>query len=148
MHAKSRETKPELNEASGDGGMQPVCECCGYELERKKVGLNVDIMDLGFLGSGFPLFYNYIKYCCLMLFSLFVIQGIPNLVYNLKGDFCNKTELQVYEAYEENKHHSVHDFIIPCPDSAYNRMSIANVIDKMDHKTNYDFHYSIAAILA
>lgn len=59
-----------------------MCECCGYEISRKKIGLNVDVMDLGFLGSGFPLFYNYIKYCCLMLFSLLMIQGVPNLIIN------------------------------------------------------------------
>ena len=107
----------------------------------------MNVMDLGFLGSGFPLFYNYIKYCCLMLASLFIIEGIPNLVRNLNGSFCDKTDLEVYESYEANKEHPVNEFIIPCPDGILNRMSIANIIDEMDHKTDYSFHYSIAAIL-
>lgn len=54
----------------------------------------------------------------------------------------------MFEAHEENKHNPVSGFIVPCPDSWLNRLSFANIIDDMAHKTNYDFHYSIGAILA
>ncbi|KAL4444843.1 hypothetical protein ABPG74_016051 [Tetrahymena malaccensis] len=155
LHAQSRETKPELDSEEvispdgqqGEKKMQEVCECCGYELKRKEIGLNVDTMELGFMGAGFPLYFNYIKYCCLMLFFLFCIQGIPNLVYNIQGEFCHTDPIEVFAAIEENHDHHQAYFLIPCPDTNLNKISMANVLDKMYRETNYDFHFSIAAVI-
>ena len=44
--------------------------------------------DLHFLGSGFPLFYNYILFCILILFVLFVSSSGYNLYTNFLGDYC------------------------------------------------------------
>ncbi len=65
--------------------------------ERSAISLNVDLLKLGFLGSGFPLFYNYLKNCILMLTSLFLFQGIPNILINSKGKYCESTELEAFE---------------------------------------------------
>lgn len=34
---------------------------------------------LSFLGSGYPLFYNYIKYSILLLLTLACFESLPNL---------------------------------------------------------------------
>lgn len=50
-------------------------------------------MDLKFLGSGFPMFYNFIRYCIYMLLSLFLFEGAPNIVTNFMGTFCTSTNM-------------------------------------------------------
>jgi hypothetical protein len=65
--------------------------------------MSISINELGFLGSGYPLFYNYLKYCVIMLISFFIIQGIPNIIFNSIGSFCHSTLLEVYEEEEEFK---------------------------------------------
>ena len=56
--------------------------------------LKSDIMDYKFLGSGFPMFYNFIKYCILLLLSLFIIEAAPGVVTNFNGTFCTSTEIE------------------------------------------------------
>ena len=70
------------------GGTGETCACCGYEVDREEIPLFADVMELGFLGSGFPLFYNFIIYCILLLFELLTINGGYNLVTNLMGEYC------------------------------------------------------------
>ncbi|KAL4476129.1 hypothetical protein ABPG74_009862 [Tetrahymena malaccensis] len=144
-HAKSRETKPERPKIS-DNDFEEVCECCGYELNRQPIGLFVPSIQLGFLGSGFPLFYNYIQYCIIMLTCLLAIQGIPNLIYNYKGNFCDKTLLEAYEAAEENKEHPEEGFLLPCPESLTNRISLANVLNQ-EEGIRSNMHFSTAAVI-
>lgn len=46
-------------------------------------------LDLAELGAGFPLFYEYIFFCGVLLTLLFLIVGIYGLVVNKKGFLCN-----------------------------------------------------------
>lgn len=45
-------------------------------------------MELGFLGSGYPLFYNFIIYCIFILFVDLTIKGGFNLVTNIMSGYC------------------------------------------------------------
>lgn len=51
-------------------------------------------LELAFLGSGYPLFYNYVKYSIILLVTLALIESIPNIYIYTQGDFCNKTEVE------------------------------------------------------
>ena len=84
---------------------------------------------LGFLGSGFPLFYNYLKFCVIMLFSLFLIHGIPNIVYNYQGNYCVSTYEEYHHAVEEDKKHPSSDFISPCVYNTIVIFSMANLLN-------------------
>jgi len=46
--------------------------------------------ELKFLGSGFPLFYNFLKYCMFILLVLLLSNGVYNLYTNYNGDFCTE----------------------------------------------------------
>ena len=46
--------------------------------------------ELRFLGSGFPLFYNFLKYCMLIRVVLLASNGGYNLYTNYKGTFCTE----------------------------------------------------------
>ena len=47
-----------------------------------------DIVDLGFLGTGYPLYFNFVKQCIFMLLIMFVTSSDYNLFSNLQGDDC------------------------------------------------------------
>ena len=48
-----------------------------------------DRIKLDFLGSGFPLFYNFIKWCFIILVTFLIMSGSYNIYTNLKGNYCN-----------------------------------------------------------
>lgn len=89
QHAKSRAT------AVPDPHSKNFCVCCGYVIDRTPLKFTVDTQSLNFLGSGYPLFYNFIIYCIFILFALFMISGGYSLLTNYLGNFCiaDETEL-------------------------------------------------------
>lgn len=40
------------------------------EITKVQIPYGEDVKELSYLGSGFPLFYNYLKFCILMLAAL------------------------------------------------------------------------------
>ena len=52
---------------------------------------------MNFLGSGFPLFYNFILYCTFILFLLLMFTGGYSLVTNYLGKFCDHDEADQYK---------------------------------------------------
>jgi len=50
--------------------------------------INCNTNDLSFLGSGYPLFFDYIRYCIYILVIIFVISGVFNLVTNTMASDC------------------------------------------------------------
>ncbi len=44
--------------------------------------------DLGFLGSGYPLYLEFIKQCSIILAVLFAVSGIYGIITNINGDYC------------------------------------------------------------
>ncbi|EGR32359.1 protein kinase domain protein [Ichthyophthirius multifiliis] len=131
IHAQSRETKPELKSDL----IQDICQCCGYEIQRQAIGLNVDLIELGFLGSGFPLFYNYLKNCIAMLTVLFLIQGIPSIIQNVKGNFCRYTSLEAFEHAHHQKKHPKENYKELCVFNSIVKYSIANIIDEPNNSS-------------
>lgn len=66
-----------------------VCPCCGFStVKGQDLNLLCNTNDLQFLGSGFPLFFNYIRYCILLLSIEFAIKGAYNLYTNWLGSYC------------------------------------------------------------
>ena len=64
------------------------CECCGNTFESEQIPLCNKNEDFGFLGSAFPMYFKFIKYCVVSLTLMFVISGIYQLVTNIQGDSC------------------------------------------------------------
>ena len=42
----------------------------------KEISLLCDLKDLAFMGSGYPLYFRFIKSCILTLLIIFIVQGI------------------------------------------------------------------------
>jgi hypothetical protein len=73
-HALSRRVS---TERYVEGEEYHYCPCCGYQIERDDIEYNCDPIKMGYLyfivhmnlsGSGFPLFYSFIKFCIFILF--------------------------------------------------------------------------------
>jgi len=47
------------------------------------------------------MFYTYIKWCIAILFNLFIFEGLPLLIFNLHGNYCNKTFDELAKIAEE-----------------------------------------------
>jgi hypothetical protein len=75
-------------ERTGYAHEKKVCRCCAYEIYRDEIPLNASIEDLGFLGPGYSLFFNFAKYCIYILFVFMVVVGIPFMVMNSNGIHC------------------------------------------------------------
>jgi len=88
--------------------IDPCCPCCGFQIEKEELGLLCDPRDFKFLGSGFPLLYNWVKYCILILTVQFTFKGAFNLYTNLTGDYCS--QLKVTESGRQTLEPN-------CPDS-------------------------------
>ena len=52
-----------------------------------------DYMDLSFMGSGFPLFYNFLKWCFIILLVFCLSNGVYTLYSNYNGAFCNHPDI-------------------------------------------------------
>lgn len=65
-----------------------VCECCGLPTENDLLDLCCDKVDLGFLGPGFPLYYEFIHFCVYALLGIFFIQGLYTIITNNRKNDC------------------------------------------------------------
>jgi hypothetical protein len=65
-----------------------VCECCGLPTENDLLELCCDKVDLGFLGPGFPLYYEFIHFCVYALLGVFLIHGVYSIITNNKENDC------------------------------------------------------------
>jgi hypothetical protein len=50
--------------------------------------MSVETEELGFLGSGYPLFFDFMKFSFAIIFLIFVTSGLYNMSSNLLGDNC------------------------------------------------------------
>lgn len=51
-------------------------------MDKTQLKLNCSITELAFLGSGYPLFFLFIKFCLLILIVWFLISGLFNILTN------------------------------------------------------------------
>ena len=62
-----------------------ICPCCSYRIEREPIGICDSEINLDFLGAGYPLFYNWMRYCIYILAIFFLSSGVFNLFSNFYG---------------------------------------------------------------
>lgn len=54
----------------------PFPICCGRE-------------EMAVLGSGYPLYFEFLEYCCIFMFLAFCISGFYNVYTNVQGSDCS-----------------------------------------------------------
>ncbi|CAK64341.1 unnamed protein product (macronuclear) [Paramecium tetraurelia] len=123
-HAQSRRTALEKKKDFNKTTNVETCPCCGFEVERDEIPYCSNPMALSFLGSGFTLFYNYLKYCIIILFITLVTKQIYNLYTSYEGSYCSHVKKEKIEG---------HVVELPnCSESLFLRLSLANKLDNRE----------------
>ncbi|KAL4485796.1 hypothetical protein ABPG72_012336 [Tetrahymena utriculariae] len=126
-HAMSRATARPTKEP------KELCRCCGYVVERKQLPFSIDPQQLNFLGSGYPLFYNFIIYCIFMLFTLFMISGGYNLFTNYLGNYCIADEQELDSTFKKRMEvlgYQLEEEETICHKNIFHTFSLANKKDR------------------
>ena len=53
---------------------------------------------LEFLGTGYPMYFNFFKFCGILLITLFLCEGLTAMLTNQKGGFCYEDLLSYRES--------------------------------------------------
>ena len=61
------------------------------------------VEDLDFLGAGYPLFYNFMIFCNIILGILMIGESIPDIVWYYQGDFCTLSAQELNYKIKEMK---------------------------------------------
>lgn len=67
-----------------------VCPCCGHQIENTPLDINCDNTELGFLGAGIPLFFEFTKFCMTISLIISIVSSIYGFTKNVAGDGCDK----------------------------------------------------------
>ncbi|EAS04833.2 kinase domain protein (macronuclear) [Tetrahymena thermophila SB210] len=68
-----------------------LCVCCARQINKQKINLLCNLRDLSFLGSGYPLYFSFLKYCEVFLCLILLTSGGYNMLTNaIYGQDCKE----------------------------------------------------------
>ncbi len=74
---------------------QVLCPCCSREVYRTELPVCTQIKKFGFLGSGYPLYFDFLQQCILILLILFATTADYNIFTNYYyGTDCTTSSKQ------------------------------------------------------
>jgi len=65
-----------------------LCVCCGLPVEGELIPINAGLEKLYHLGSGFALYFRFIKFSVALLVLIFLSSGLYNLISNVVQGDC------------------------------------------------------------
>jgi hypothetical protein len=68
--------------------LSETCLCCGFKVDRKLVGLGCSVESLSFLGSGYPLYFTFIKSVIVVLSLQMIAVGQYSIISNFLSNEC------------------------------------------------------------
>lgn len=77
---RNRRSAKKILNISELNGKVPVCGCCG-RFPRNFLGLNFDVVEIGFLGQGYSLYFTFQKLCIIMLALFYLLSITSKQVY-------------------------------------------------------------------
>ncbi|EAR99642.2 transmembrane protein, putative (macronuclear) [Tetrahymena thermophila SB210] len=87
-HAQARRVAQNKKLTINDSIKDNFCPCCGNQIENELLPIGVNREKLGFLGSGVPLYFEWMIFITILTFILGVLQ-IYSLVMNIQGNGCD-----------------------------------------------------------
>ncbi|CAD8181933.1 unnamed protein product [Paramecium octaurelia] len=85
-----------------NGKNSDYCQCCGLCINKMPLPLNIEIINLAFLGQGVPLFFNLMILVILLHFVLFFIFTVPNVSQNYVANNCLLDTNYAYKFWKQN----------------------------------------------
>ncbi|KAL4435368.1 hypothetical protein ABPG74_022851 [Tetrahymena malaccensis] len=69
-----------------------LCVCCARQINKQKINFLCNLRDLSFLGSGYPLYFSFLKYCEVFLCLILLTSGGYNMLTNaIYGQDCKES---------------------------------------------------------
>lgn len=97
IHGKARKVYARLSEAEkavlSTHKTQKRCECCGNPYDLERLGICCAKSELYHLGAGFPLYFEFLGFCGVLIIIMLAISGGYNFVTNLLGEDCENNLL-------------------------------------------------------
>jgi len=106
-----------------------LCPCCDLPLEGEKIPLCTALPGIYHLGSGYALYFRFLKFAIVLLLLTFITGGVYNFLTNMKGGGCVDTA---------NIDYCIEDFIT--------KYAIANKRNKPD-QLQLQLWFNLGAIL-
>jgi hypothetical protein len=94
----------------------------GY-IEKESVGYCENTKELAFLGEGFPLFYNFLRYCIVMLATLILDDGIIGVLLSLNENKCTQVHRLLSGGAASE--------LIDCQDNFSNKFAYINSVESV-----------------
>jgi len=70
--------------------IKEICPCCGLQIKGELIPLTASLKEMYHLGSGYVLFFLFLKYSIGLLLFILAISGIYNLVTSSRSDDCQE----------------------------------------------------------
>lgn len=69
-----------------------VCPCCLLPIDNELLPLGCSLKKIVHLGVAYPLYFQTIKLCMILLTIHLLVSGFPEFVLNLAGDHCSQAK--------------------------------------------------------
>ena len=79
----TRIAKPVFHE-----GYQNIDDVTGLPVDNEPLSLCCDLKELNFLSPGYPMYFQYLKFCIYISFTIFLCSGLFGLISNEQGNDC------------------------------------------------------------
>lgn len=116
LHGKAKRVYMSKQEDGKLESEKTLCPCCGLPAEGEELSLNAELSHMYHLGSGYSLYFQFIKCSIMLLFVFFIPTGIYNLYTSVTAGDC------AVPSADDTSQYCVQDFI--------SKFTIAN---KKDH---------------
>ncbi|CAD8115595.1 unnamed protein product [Paramecium primaurelia] len=91
LHQKASAVGKNISQEEIANLQEARCPCCLKWTEKTTMSMKVNPLKLSFLGTGVPLFFDFIKQCITILIIMFCTSGDYNLITNIAfGTSCQK----------------------------------------------------------
>ncbi|KRX03774.1 hypothetical protein PPERSA_04282 [Pseudocohnilembus persalinus] len=108
---------------------QNYCKCCARVSDRQPLPMCTSLNNLAHLGPGYPLYFDYIKFCIVLLLCQLLTSGAYSLFTNyFKGDDC-VNDGEITNVYDQCNKDWITMFSIGNKRSKENLIDIQNYVD-------------------
>ncbi|KAL4436038.1 hypothetical protein ABPG74_022273 [Tetrahymena malaccensis] len=87
-HAQAKRVAQNKKITINDSIKDHFCPCCGNQIENELLPIGINREKLGFLGSGVPLYFEWMIFITILTLILGILQ-IYSLVMNIQGNGCD-----------------------------------------------------------
>ncbi|EAR89312.2 kinase domain protein, putative (macronuclear) [Tetrahymena thermophila SB210] len=94
--------KDKLPEELAPGEQITFCGCCARQIQKTNLPLNVDTIELAFLGSAYVAYLEYIKFAARLILTFFLTSGFFNLLTNSAFGVDCQSPAQLSKSNQQN----------------------------------------------